>query len=1147
MARCALVVGLSQYPANIGSLEQPPIDAEKIAQILEEHGEYVVKRLPESWNEATNKYEIDPQGEVTSDDLAKALKNLLIDSCQDGQNIDALIYFAGHGLTTINNMGQKQAYLAVSNTQITIKNDQIIKCEDGILFENLNTLIQESQVQNLVLILDCCHSGFFIERVITEKSFSAFGNSSSQQKHRNYYCICACQSLEKSTVLIGDDHSIFSQAVINGLDQVNANDQGKITTERLYDYIQSELSKKGPKFGQTAIKMGWGEGINIISYPIDQISHKNPSYPLFPNNLDALSADQFIGRDDDLPKIHEKLQGRSENRGKPLIITAVAGMSGVGKSELARQYAHQYQQEYAGGICWLAANLGKSQILTDLSAFMFGNFYVQLPAEATNWPTKQIAQYFWQRWQTPGNILLIFDDVKQYTDIQDFLPSDQRFWVLSTSQIDFSNNRQVEPYPLEVLLREKSLELLTSFIGSDRINKEAAIANQLCDFLGDLPLGLDLAGRYLKEFANLPLSAYWQRLQAMKIDHQSLDDANHPNRSEQTKRGVMTAFQVTWERIGEIHPNSQELAVYFSLYAPAPIPFAIDHDNYDQSMEDKEKSLNTLLDWHIMKKVSADSYRLHNLMREFLQKKLTELENGEELKRLFLAEMINVAQQIKYPVTKEIIQNLLPYIEHITEVANNYVADLKTHFIDDLIKPYNRLGRFYEDQGLYNIAQYWREQCLDVAEKNLPADHPDLAISYNELANLYQSQGKYEQAESLFLKAIAIGEKTLSADHPQLAIRYNNLANLYESQGKYEQAESLFLKAIAIGEKTLSADHPQLAILYNNLANLYESQGKYEQAESLYLKAIAIDEKTLSADHPDLARDYDNLAGLYKSQGKYEEAESLYLKAIAIGEKTLSADHPHLAIHYNNLALLYKSQGKYEEAETLYLRAIAIGEKTLSADHPDLATHYNNLAGLYEYQGKYKQAETLYLRAIAIGEKTLSTDHPDLATWYNNLALLYKSQGKYEQAESFFLKAIAIDEKSLPTDHPDLARDYNNLAGLYESQGKYEQAESLYQKAIAIDEKSLPADHPQLATDYNNLAGLYESQGKYEQAEPIYLKALEIFMDKLGIEHPHTQTVANNLIDFWQTAIAEGRAEELKLLHEHPLGQRVLENTIKQE
>jgi tetratricopeptide (TPR) repeat protein len=1061
MARRALVVGLSQYP-NIGSLKQPPIDAERIVQILEKHGEYTVERLPQYWDEERENWRIDPNKPVTDENLADALRKLLIESCEDGQNIDALIYFAGHGLTFTNNMGRQRGALAFSNTKITEKQGEQIKgCESVILFDDLNALIQASQVQNLVLILDCCHSGFFIERAMTENSFSVFGNSSAQQKHRNYYCICACQSREESSMLHGDDHSIFSQAVINGLDKVNANRQGKVTTESLYDHIQSELSTKGPKFGQTAIKMGWGEGINIVSYPVDSLTTQRHTPSHTPNNkphnLDPLLAHKFVGRTKDLTEIHDLLHQKN----KTVIITAVGGMSGMGKSELARQYAYEYLDQYTGGICWLAANLGQESILNDLSQFMESFLEVTLSENNKNGNNKQIAQYFWQRWQIPGNILLIFDDVKNYADIQEFLPNDQRFHVLLTSQIDFQANRHVSTHPLKILERERSIELLEAFIGKERREKETNIADQLCAFLGDLPLGLDAAGRYLVAYSQLPLVAYWQSLQAVKINHASLNTNSDVTLSAEKTRGVIAAFQVTWERIGEIEPRSQALAAYFSLFALAPIPFSIDYENFDESTEELAKALKTLLDWHIITPVSdgENLYKLHNLMREFLWNKLTELENAEELKSQFIAEMIRVAQQIEEPVTNKIIKKVAPYIEHIIEVANNYLADLKTNFIDDLITPYNRLGLFYVGQGIYLIAQEWREKCLIVAEENLPADHSDIATSYNNLANLYRSQGKYEEAESLFLKAIAIDEKTLSADHPDLANHYNNLAGLYKSQGKYEEAESLFLKAIAIGEKTLSADHPDLATWYNNLAGLYESQGKYEEAESLYLKAIAIGEKTLSADHPKLAIRYNNLAGLYESQGKYEEAESLYLKAIAIGEKTLSADHPQLANHYANLAGLYSSQGKYEKAESLYRKAIAIDEKTLSADHPNLATDYNNLANLYNSQGKYEEAESLYLKAIAIGEKTLSADHPDLAT------------------------------------------------------------------------------------RYNNLAGLYYRQGKYEEAEPLFMKTFEIFTNKLGTKHPDSKKVKNNLIYFWQQAIAEGRAGELKLLHEHPLGQSVLENS----
>jgi WD40 repeat protein/ABC-type Fe3+/spermidine/putrescine transport system ATPase subunit len=329
MARHALVVGLSQYP-YIGSLEQPPIDAEKIAQILEQHGEYTVTRLPQCWNENTQNYEIDPQQTVSDRDLALALKKLLIELPENGATIEGLVYFAGHGFTFNSNMGVEKGAIATSNTKITTKDGQVIDYENAVSFSDLNDVIQKSNLQSLVLILDCCHSGYFIEKEMTKKSlYSAFIDD-----HRNYYCISACQTREKSTVLMGHEHSIFSTAVINGLDASQANQQGKITGDRLYDYIQSELTVKGPKFGQTAIKMGWGEAINIVSYP--QVKSINAVTATFNADNPYLGLYAFQAKDE--PYFHGRkraiqslISRLDRNR-----FLAVIGSSGCGKSSLIK-------------------------------------------------------------------------------------------------------------------------------------------------------------------------------------------------------------------------------------------------------------------------------------------------------------------------------------------------------------------------------------------------------------------------------------------------------------------------------------------------------------------------------------------------------------------------------------------------------------------------------------------------------------------------------------------------------------------------------------------------------------------------------------------------------------------------------------------
>ena len=266
---------------------------------------------------------------------------------------------------------------------------------------------------------------------------------------------------------------------------------------------------------------------------------------------------------------------------------------------------------------------------------------------------------------------------------------------------------------------------------------------------------------------------------------------------------------------------------------------------------------------------------------------------------------------------------------------------------------------------------------------------------YLEAAGLMLCEfSQYAEAEPFLQRALQIREKALGPEHPDVAASLDGLARLYKTQGKYAEALSLYQRALKIREKALGPEHPDVATTLNGLANLYYDQGKYAEAEPLYQRALTIREKALGPDHPDVADSLNNLADLYYVQGKYAEAEPLYQRALTIMEKALGPEHPDVANSLNNLALLYYAQGKYAEAEPLYQRGLAIVEKALGPDHPDVASSLNNLAELYYAQGKYAEAEPLYQRALTIEEKALGPEHPDVATSLNNLAAALRCPGE---------------------------------------------------------------------------------------------------------------------------------------------------------
>ena len=844
----------------------------------------------------------------------------------------------------------------------------------------------------------------------------------------------------------------------------------------------------------------------------------------------------FVGRERELAELDELL--KSDRR---VAVASVSGMGGVGKTELSRRYAHAHKSVYPGGICWLEVPAGDVGI--QILRFAQNNLGLILPEEED---LLGRLRYCWQNW-SEGEALLIYNDVTDYENqVKPFLPPDSRFRVLLTTRKSFG--KAFRELRLDVLPPLLAMELLKLILGRDRVLQEPWKARELLKWLGYLPLAIELVGRYLDEYwdslnrDNLALTKMLQRLQGKSLEHKAMlanELINYPD-------GVAEAIALSWDRLDE---NTQVISMFLGLFALAPFRLSLDGIEDDEELEVWEVGIGDLENLHLLKGVESGVYSLHPLVREFLQIKLREYPEADELKRGFVVAIVEAAGKIPYNITREQVQGVEVDIPHIMQVAENLAEYLSD---DDLIVPFIRLGSFYEGQGFYPQAQPWLEKGREIAEKRLDKDNPDVATVYNNLAGLYSSQGRYEAAEPLYLQAIEIHKIALPENHPSLATDLNNLAGLYRSQGRYEAAEPLYLQAIEIHKIALPENHPSLATDLNNLAGLYRSQGRYEAAEPLYLQAIEIHKIALPENHPSLATHLNNLAGLYRSQGRYEAAEPLYLQAIEIHKIALPENHPSLATHLNNLAELYRSQGRYEAAEPLYLQAIEIDKIALPENHPSLATDLNNLAGLYESVGRYEAAEPLYLQAIEIDKIALPENHPSLATHLNNLAELYRSQGRYEAAEPLYLQAIEIHKIALPENHPSLATDLNNLAGLYESVGRYEAAEPLYLQAIEIDKIALPENHPSLATDLNNLAGLYESVGRYEAAEPLYLQAIEIHKIALPENHPSLATDLNNLAGLYESVGRYEAAEPLYLQaiemfvqtlgQEHPHTQIVREN-----
>lgn len=160
------------------------------------------------------------------------------------------------------------------------------------------------------------------------------------------------------------------------------------------------------------------------------------------------------------------------------------------------------------------------------------------------------------------------------------------------------------------------------------------------------------------------------------------------------------------------------------------------------------------------------------------------------------------------------------------------------------------------------------------AVEALPPFQEDLHAEFlNKYGTASYQAGQNETAVAAFERALQILEKRLGKNHPDVATALNNLALLHYSRGNYDAAEPLYKRSLTIDEQTLGIDHTGVATDLNNLALLYKKKGNLEEAEPLLRRAMEIKEKNFDPGHPSLVTGLRNYASLLRSLGREEEAD----------------------------------------------------------------------------------------------------------------------------------------------------------------------------------------------------------------------------------------------------------------------------------
>jgi non-specific serine/threonine protein kinase/serine/threonine-protein kinase len=349
------------------------------------------------------------------------------------------------------------------------------------------------------------------------------------------------------------------------------------------------------------------------------------------------------------------------------------------------------------------------------------------------------------------------------------------------------------------------------------------------------------------------------------------------------------------------------------------------------------------------------------------------------------------------------------------EILDRGALQVETELADEPVvqaRLMTTIGEVFRRLGLYTDAERLLHASLDVRERVLASDDPEVGEALYYLGLVHSSRGDYQEAQTVLTRARAIFEADTVSDGRRRADILSALGGSYLNQVRLEEAEPLLRLALEEHTRLRGTDDPKVATALSDLGAMYLYGGSLEEAEEYILRSLEIRESRLAVQHPQTAVTYNNLGVLYWSLERYPEALDAYERAREIWENTLGAEHPRVGSVLNNVAEAQWAMGRFAEAEPLFQQALAVKERTLAPDHPAIATTLVGLANVYRDQGRHSAAAPLYRRAIRVLESSLGASHTRLLDPLDDFAKSLRAAGDDTEAERTEARTRTIRERA---------------------------------------------------------------------------------------------------------------------------------------
>ncbi|MFD8600806.1 ATP-binding protein [Streptomyces sp. TSRI0445] len=766
----------------------------------------------------------------------------------------------------------------------------------------------------------------------------------------------------------------------------------------------------------------------------------------------------FAGRETVIVRLRESLLS-----GQQAVVQALHGMGGIGKTQIALEYAHRFSGQY--DLVWWIDAEQSDQIPVHYTE-LADRLGIAKPDAGSDPNALAVLHHLRtrQRW------LIVLDNAEDPAQIAPWLPEGPGH-VLITSR-NHNWRGIAHPTGLDVFTRSDSL----AYLGTRIPGTTAAQADALAQDLGDLPLALAQAAGVIG--SGMTLDRYRQLLTGNTA--RILQEGDAPG----YPAPLAATVGIATTRLDDNHPEATALLRLGAFLGPDPIPIAWlesarPHLSTIPGDPDDLMWLHTSLQ-HLgrygLARIDHETFQIHRLTQAVLRDQsdsaqtervrddvttiLRTIEPGDpespdswpawaSLTSHLTAQHVLVADRPELRPTLQqaavfLIRSGQPRtaVELLTSLRETWTAELGPDH-PEVLTCTQYLGHATSDLGEFRSARPIIEDTLNRRRHTLGDNHSDTLQSANDLAAVLSELGDHAEAHRMHKDTLARRRCALGDDAPDTLQSAANLGGALNELGDHTEARRMLEDTLTRCHRTLGANHPHTLQTATNLAMALNGLGKYPESRRMQEDTLTRSHRTLGANHPHTLQTATNLATTLNHLGEHAEARRMQEDALTRSHHTLGANHPHTLLFTNSLAITLAELGKHTEARRMQEDTLARGRRTLGDDHPHTLLFTNSLAITLNQLGKHTEARLMQEDTLARGRRTLGDDHRHTLQSAFSIANTLHELRAYPDAAELLEDVRARQRRTLGDDHPDTLRTTRALARTLTAMGKRFAAQKL--------------------------------------------------------------------------------------------------------